>query len=62
MQDALENVFAQREKNFYSCPSRPTVLYVQLRHDVRFIDWCHLLQQTFKEKLPFEIIPKEEQG
>ena len=63
MQDAVENVVAQREIIFThrltleesnSCPSRPTVLYRVAEdngHDVRFIDRRHLLQQTFKEKL-----------
>ena len=62
MQEALENVFAQREIKFLltDCPLTKAIVVrrdlrsctCSLGHDVRFIDRRHLLQQTFKEKRP----------
>ena len=69
MQDALENVFAQREIIFThrltldessSCPSRPAVC--SWGHDVWFIDRRHLYSRLLKKNFAVEIIPKEEQG
>ena len=60
MQDALENVFAQREIIFFTdWPLTKAIVFRrELRsctcswgNDVWFTDRRHLLQQTFKEKL-----------